>query len=261
MFSLVDTHSHLDEIEDLDGVLRRAEEAGIASIVAVGSDFKSNRRVLEISGTHNRCVIYAALGFHPWNMSASCTDTTLNFIADNIHKVVAIGEVGLDFWLKGARKDPQEKAIQKEVFQRLLDVGREYEKPVIIHSRGAWEECYRLVSEMQVKKAVFHWYSGPLEILEKILCSGYVISATPAAQYSEHHQMAISRTPMENILLETDSPVKYQGKRSEPSDLMLVVEAVAKIKGITREEVAEITAKNSEEFFNLKQSDAAESGC
>jgi len=114
---------------------------------------------------------------------------------------VGTGEIALDFWLKEARKDPSGRDLQKEGFKSLLDLGKSYGRPVIIHSRGAWKDCTILVPEVQDRKTVFPWYSGLVDILDKLLDTGYFFSATPAAQYSKNHRMAISKTPLERILL------------------------------------------------------------
>ena len=249
---LFDGHTHLEEVEDLSGAIARAGQSGVFSIITVGSDYESNKRALEISGKYEGTVVYAALGIHPWNVTASELEATLRLIEENMAKAVAVGEIGLDYWIKSARKDTSTRDLQKEVFGRLLDVGKHYKKPAIVHCRGAWEDCLHLVTEAQVQKAVFHWFSGPLEILEKVLSRGYFISATPAAAFSEKHQKAIARAPLENLLLETDSPVKYQWKKSEPADVLRTLEAVARIKDVGKEEVAEITTKNALEFFDLQ---------
>jgi len=169
----------------------------------------------------------------------------------NLGRAVAVGEVGLDFWLKESRKDPSHRKRQEDLFRRLLSLGRDLSKPVIIHARGAWEECLRLVLEEQVTNAVFHWFSGPLEILRDVLAHGYLISATPAAHYSEKHQTAIRVAPLERILLETDSPVTYEGRRSEPADVVKTLQAVARIKQISEKEVAKTTTENAVRFFGL----------
>lgn len=249
---LFDGHTHLEEIEDLSGAIARAGKSGVFSIVTVGSDYESNKRALEISGKYERTAVHAALGIHPWNLRADQLGSTFRFIEENMEKAVAVGEIGLDFWIKRARKDPSDRELQKEVFERLLDLGKKYKKPAIIHCRGAWEECLNLVIEAQVGKAIFHWFSGPMEILEKVLGHGYFISATPAAAYSEKHQRAIARAPLENLLLETDSPVAYEGKEAEPADVFKTLEAVAKIKGVKKEQVAEITTLNALKFFDLE---------
>jgi TatD DNase family protein len=258
MIKLFDGHTHLEEIRDPSGAIARAGESDVFSIVTVGSDYDSNERALEISGRYERTVVYAALGIHPWKLKAGQLEETLRFIEENVGKAVAVGEIGLDYWIKRARNDPSERELQKEVFGRLLALARTYKKPAIVHCRGAWEDCFNLVIEAQVHKAIFHWFSGPMEILEKVLGHGYFISATPAAAYSEKHQRAISRAPLENLLLETDSPVAYEGKEAEPADVFKTLEAVAKIKGVKKEEVAEITTLNASKFFNLKTSHPGE---
>ncbi|MBW2031059.1 MAG: TatD family hydrolase, partial [Deltaproteobacteria bacterium] len=162
------------------------------------------------------------------------------------------GEIGLDYWTKAARKDPGQRNLQKEVFSTLLDLCKRLSKPAIIHCRGAWEDCPGLVMDMQIEKAVFHWFSGPLEVLDQLLDRGYFISATPAAAYSEKHQAAIARAPLDHLLLETDSPVIYQGKASEPAHVFKTMKEVARIKGVTEEQVAEITTMTALKFFGLE---------
>lgn len=250
-FGLVDCHAHLEEQEDPEAAIERAGRAGVRAIVAVGSDLESNRRVLSLSGQHGEVTVHAALGIHPWRLEGRDVEQDLAFMERNLGGAVAVGEVGLDFWLKEARKDPLHRKRQEDVFRRALSMGRDLSKPVIIHARGAWEECLRLVLEERISKAVFHWFSGPLQILREVLKQGYLISATPAAHYSEKHQSAIREAPLERILLETDSPVVYEGRRSEPADVVRTLQAVAGIKQIAEEQVAKVTKKNAVGFFGL----------
>ncbi|HYQ59716.1 MAG TPA: TatD family hydrolase [Desulfatiglandales bacterium] len=248
---LVDCHAHLEELEDPEAAIERAGKSGVLSIVAVGSDLESNQRVLSLSGRHGEVTVYAALGIHPWRLEGRDLEQDLAFVEKNLVRAVAIGEVGLDFWLKESRKDPLHRERQEVVFRRLLSLGRDLSKPVIIHARGAWAECLGIALEEQVSKAVFHWFSGPLEILRELLNHGYLISATPAAQYSDKHQSALREAPLESILLETDSPVIYEGRRSEPADVVRTLQAVARVKRIPEPEVAEVTTKNAVRFFDL----------
>jgi TatD DNase family protein len=248
---LVDCHAHLEELEDPEAAIERAGRAGVRSIVAVGSDLESNRRVLSLFGRHGEVTVHAALGLHPWRLEGRDLEQDLAFVERNLGQAVAVGEVGLDFWLKESRKDPFHRKRQEDLFRRLLSLGKDLSKPVIIHARGAWEVCLGLVLEAQVSKAVFHWFSGPLEILRELLHHGYLISATPAAHYSEKHQSAIREAPLERILLETDSPVLYEGRRSEPADVVRTCQAVARIKQIQEPEVAKVTTENAVQFFGL----------
>jgi TatD DNase family protein len=250
-FVLVDCHAHLEEQEEPEAAIERAARSGVRSIVAVGSDLESNRRVLSLSGLHGEVTVHAALGIHPWRLEGRDLEQELAFVERNLVTAVAVGEVGLDFWLKESRKDALHRKRQEDLFRRVLCLGRDLSKPVIIHARGAWEECLRLVLEERISKAVFHWFSGPLAILRELLDHGYLISATPAAHYSEKHQSAIREAPLERILLETDSPVMYEGRRSEPADVVRTLQAVARLKQIPEAEVAKVSTANATGFFGL----------
>ena len=248
---LVDCHAHLEELDEPEAAIERAGKSGVRSIVAVGSDRESNRRTLSLSGRHGKVTVHAALGIHPWRLEGRDLEEELAFVERNLGKAVAVGEVGLDFWLKEVRKDPFRRKRQEELLRRLLCLGRELSLPLILHARGAWEECLRLVLEERISKAVFHWFSGPPETLQKVLDHGYWISATPAAHYSEKHRSAIREAPLERILLETDSPVLYEGRRSEPADVVRTLQAVARLKQLPEAEVAEVTTRNALGFFAL----------
>ncbi|MEM2914506.1 MAG: TatD family hydrolase, partial [Candidatus Bathyarchaeia archaeon] len=166
-------------------------------------------------------------------------------------KAVAIGEIGLDYWYKDARKDIGKKERQRELFRRLLELAKKKNKPVSIHSRGAWTDCVNTTIELGVVKAIFHWFSGPLDVLKKLLDHGYYVSATPAVAYSKEHKAVIENTPLDNLVLETDSPVAYAGETSEPSHIVKALSAVAKIKTEREEMVAEITTENARTVFKI----------
>ena len=108
-----------------------------------------------------------------------------------------------------------------------------------------------MVKDAGIQKGVFHWYSGPLEILEKIIDHGYYVSATPALAYSPPHQAAMRSAPLERILVETDSPVEYQGRISEPADLMITLEELSRLKGIDLGETKRVTTANAKHFFGI----------
>ena len=253
MYRLVDTHAHLEEVEDLNQALKRAEKAGVIAIITMGSDQQSNEWALKISEKRRsgNIRIYPALGFHPWGLDASKFDSTINFIQENVERVVGVGEIGLDYWLRAVRKDPEKRNRQKELFRRLLEIAKDHEKPASIHSRGAWEDCLEIVREVGVRTAVFHWFSGPTNVLQGLLKQNYFISATPAAAYSREHRRAIQMTPLEKLLLETDSPVKYRGEISEPAHIIKSFEAVTELKGVDKETVAKRTTENAKIIFKI----------
>lgn len=250
---LIDTHAHLEEVKDLKGAIRRAVKAGVIAIIAVGSDYESNLWILNESKKYEtrKLKIYPALGLHPWGLDLSKVNETINLIEKNIDIIVALGEIGLDYWYKDARKNDEVKGLQKEVFWRVLNLARKNNKPVSIHSRGAWMDCVDMTVEAGVKKAVFHWFSGPLDVLKKLLDYGYYISATPAAAYSKEHRKVIENTPLENIVLETDTPVVYVGEVSEPAHIVKALNAVAELKGEKVGVVAEKTTENARKIFNI----------
>jgi TatD DNase family protein len=218
---LIDTHVHIDELRDLEGAVKRAQFEGIRAIIGVGSDLISNERVLLIARAFPG-YIFPALGFHPWQITPDQVDATLEGMDREAERYVAFGEVGLDF------KVGIDKGLQIRVFRTILKRAAHWNRPVIIHARGAWEEAFSMVSEAGLVKAVFHWYSGPIR-----------------------HRKAIKRMPVEGLLLETDAPQEYRGIESEPKDLLTSLLMVANLKGMEPDEVAQRTSKNALELFGL----------
>jgi len=249
---LIDTHAHLDQVEDLEGALKRAVEAEVTTVIAVSVDLESCKRTLEISEyfSSNKIKIYPALGVHPWGLQTENLEDSYRVVEENIERAVAIGEVGLDFWLPKA-KEAEFRDLQISVLQHFIGLAEEYDKPLLLHTRGAWKEAYEIVSESGLSRVIFHWFSGSTNTLLKIVRDGYYISASPAAEYSKAHRNAISKAPLENVVLETDSPVRYKGEVSEPSFLIKSLNAVAEIKDVDRERVAEVTTENAKEIFDL----------
>jgi TatD DNase family protein len=241
---LIDTHAHLDEIDDLERALMRAKEAGVRAIIGVGMDLASNEKMLMIASRYAGFV-YPALGLHPWRLNPDELEDNLALIERELSRCVAMGEIGLDF----ALKTPQDYQIK--VFQRLLDLASQMKKPVLLHARRAWAEALSLVKNFKIRKAVFHWYSGPADVLQSLFAEGYFISATPAAAYSERHRRAIQAAPMNQLLLETDAPEVYRGNPSEPQDLLTTLQAVSELKGRDPREIADQTFLNGRDFFQL----------
>ena len=203
MFQVIDTHAHLDEIENLESVLTQAKDAGVGAIIAVGQDVTSNAKTLEIAELYSG-FIYPALGYHPWNIKEAEIDANLEFIKANIDKAVGIGEVGLDYHKRV--RAVADKDLQKRVLAELLQIAKEYDKPALIHSRYAWRDAFDLVKEAGLKKVVFHWYTGTSSVLRDIIDSGYYISVTPAVEYHEEHRRAVKETPLETVAFRDGLP-------------------------------------------------------
>ncbi|MCX5918792.1 MAG: TatD family hydrolase [Deltaproteobacteria bacterium] len=243
---LIDTHAHLDEVPDLEGALKRAQDAGVLAIVGVGTDLASNEKILQLADRFPNFVL-PAVGLHPWRLDGVDLEANARFIEKELSRCVALGEVGLDF----AVKTPREK--QEEVLQRLLSLAFRARKPVLLHARRAWEEAFQLLQSFPLERAIFHWYSGPLDVLRRVFEQGYFISATPAAAYSERHRAAIQAAPLTHLVLETDAPEMYRGVPSEPADLRKTLQSVSEVKGMKAEEVARHTYRNASEIFQLTQ--------
>ncbi|MFA5079681.1 MAG: TatD family hydrolase [Dehalococcoidia bacterium] len=254
MTGLIDTHAHLDEMEDLDSAVETAKLAGVSGIIAVGQDLDSNRKNMEMSARYPG-FIFPALGLHPWalgRLEGPQLEQNIGFIADNLPGAVALGEVGLDYdkrVLKTAGKD-----IQKDVLRRLLALALRHDRPVSLHSRYAWKDALKEAGDAGIRKLVFHWYTGFSSTLAGLIEAGYYISATPAAEYHDEHRRAIKEAPLERLLLETDCPVNYgreQRYRSQPSDVVRSLRAIASIRGISEQEAAAVTTANARRLFGL----------
>ena len=241
---MIDTHAHLNEIALIDQAIIRARKAGVHGIVAVGMDLNSNLATLELAEKYPE-MIHPAIGYHPWSIATDSIEENLRFIEENLATCTALGEVGLDY------KTKVKKKLQWEIFSKLLSIAKRMNRPVIVHSRFSHQRSRLMVKDLGIEKAVFHWYSGSVEILEKIIADGYYISATPALAYSTAHQQAMKAAPIERILVETDSPVEYQGKISEPADLEITLAELSRLRGMEAEEVRQITTANAKQFFSL----------
>ena len=241
---LIDGHAHLDRIDDIEGTLEQARRAGVKQVIGVGMDTESNRETLALAERFPEMII-PAIGYHPWEVREDEIAPTLAFIESHLKACIALGEVGLDY------KAKVKKPLQKRVFAELLNLSRKMAKPVIVHCRFSHERCHQMVSEASLEKVVFHWYSGPLDILDRLLADGFFISATPALAYSPPHRAAVARAPLDRILIETDAPVKYQGKVSEPADLRDTLRELSRIKNVPENELASTTTENARRFFNI----------
>jgi TatD DNase family protein len=251
-----DTHAHLDQIDDLPQALKDAKQAGVVGIMAVSVDLQSCRKNLEIS-QHDDPKIFVGLGIHPGNIIPAEIETTLDFVRTHIRQAQAIGEIGLDFWYRWVKKDEAKKQLQRQVFVQQLEIAKEAKLPVIIHSRGAWQECFEMAKTCGIPRAVFHWYSGPVAVLKEILAAGYFVSATPSLAYSPQAREAISFAPLEQTLIETDCPVYYQGTeeaegfQARPRDVFRTLQIYAAIKKVDPHKALQIFNANAQQVLGM----------
>jgi TatD DNase family protein len=251
LLRLVDTHAHVSDLEDVAGAVERARAVGVGAILAVGAEMETCRATLELANAFHG-YIYPALGIHPTEIVVQEIQATLKFIEENIEKCTALGEIGLDYWSREARRNKDVRDLQRDLYIKQLRMASERDKPVSVHARGSWRDALELAKTHGPGRGVFHWYSGPQDILEELIDSGYYISATIAAEYSREHRAALTRAPLESILIETDSPVEYRGSPSEPADLLRTLKALSELKGLPHEDVAQATTRNAQKLFGIR---------
>ena len=257
---LVDAHIHLSDPEyaqHTDEVIADAKNSGVNALVSNATDLGTSVASLEL-GERNPNLVYTALGIHPWNINVlkdNELEDTLKLIQDQAQKktIVAIGEIGLD--------SKYEKTWEKqlEVFDKMLQMAEKVNLPVIVHSRGTTERIVDMLPSYKLKNVLLHWFSYPLVALSKAVEHGYCITEGPPTIYSSGIREVIEQVPLTNLLTETDGPVKYykqpfNGQLTKPSFVRLVVEAVAEIKRMNAEKIADQIATNFENFFNVKLS-------
>ncbi len=253
---LVDSHAHIyykDYADDLGDMLKRAEDAGVKAILVVGTDIESSRQSVAMAQKYPQ--LYAAVGIHPHDASRvteKCYDI-LRDLAQSSEKVVAIGEIGLDFYRDRSPRDEQEK-----VFRRFLQMADELGKPVIIHDRDAHERILAVLREEKVRQGVLHCFSGDAAMAAEVIEMGFYISIPGTITYpkNEIQREVVRSTSIDRLLLETDcpylSPVPFRGKRNEPSYVTYAADQIAELKGLTFEDVARITTKNVRDLFGIR---------
>ena len=247
---MIDSHAHLDDEafdDDRDQVINALYENGIDFIVNIACDLKSSKTSQELAKTYEN--IYATVGVHPHD-AITYTDEveeTLKILAQE-KKVVAVGEIGLDYYY-----DNSPRQIQKEVFKRQLKLANELRKNVVVHSRDASQDTFDILKEAHDKyefKAVIHCYSQSLEMLKEYLRLGDYISLGGAVTFknSKIRKEVAKIVPLDRLLLETDcpymTPVPYRGKRNEPKYVNIVAEYIADLRGISKSDLVKVTDEN-----------------
>jgi TatD DNase family protein len=253
---LIDTHAHLSLPQfdkDRTEVIKRARDAGIKHIITVGTDSDDCRKAVALAQEHD--FISAAVGIHPHDaktINAETYSLLRELAADN--NVVAIGEIGLDFY-----RNLSSQEIQVQHFREQLWLAREVSLPVIIHDREAHQEVLKILQEEKAETmgGVIHCFSGDWEMAKACLDMGFYISipGTITFKKSDAYHKLVRDLPLDRMLVETDcpflAPYPFRGKRNEPAYVQYVAKAVAGIKGLGCEAFAEITTQNAQKLFNL----------
>ena len=250
-----DTHAHYND-EAFDGdrhqIISSAIGSGVELIVNASTEEESSLASIELAEAFPQ--VYAAVGWHPHDAKLWDVES-----ADKIRswcrhqKVVAIGEIGLDYYY-----DLSERDVQREVFKKQLELAQELKLPVIIHDREAHAECLEMVSLFPQVSGVFHCYSGSVEMARKLLDMGWYLGFNGAITFKNAKKApeVVAMCPADRILLETDcpylAPVPLRGKRCDSSLVPYVTEAMAQMRGVTAEEMAAITLENGKRLFKIQ---------
>jgi TatD DNase family protein len=258
---LVDTHAHLTMPElsgQLPAVLERAADAGVAAIVCVGIDLASSREAIELAGRYPR--VAATVGVH----ANDCAELPVNWLEElrdlaRSPGVVAIGEIGLDYYWKRV-----EKERQREVLQAQLDLAGELALPVVIHNRDAGDDLAGILLEWarglpaSHPRGVLHCFSGDRKMMDSCCSAGFFVSFAGPITFRNSRGAAemAAAAPRDRLLIETDSPYlaphPRRGKRNEPSLLPLVAERMAELHGVSLDQIADATTRNAERLFGLE---------
>jgi TatD DNase family protein len=235
---LIDAHCHAHALDE--EVLRRIEDKMI--VIAVSEDLESSLKTLSLTEKFENIMPF--IGVHPWSLE-EITPQEIDEVATLIERredVKGIGEVGLD-----GRRRNRERQI--EVFRIFCRLSVEYALPMNIHARDAWREVLEVLRRMDVESALIHWFNGPLEILEEIRESGYMITINPAAKIQPRHREVIEEAPIDMILTESDGPYEYRGLSLRPDMVEDLVKLIAEVKGMRVEDVEEAIEFNFRRLF------------
>ncbi|MBF0316728.1 MAG: YchF/TatD family DNA exonuclease [Nitrospirae bacterium] len=252
---MIDSHCHLEMRQfdvDRDACILRARDAGIEAMIAIASDIESSIAAIDLAKGHP--FIYATVGIHPHNASTfveSATCEQLRALCSDA-RVVAVGETGLDY-----HYDHSPRNVQRDVFVRHMELAQEVDLPLVIHSREAKEDTLVLIEQCGVKNAVLHCFSGDMHMAEVLVSRGLYISFSGVVTFKKAEQLReiAGMVPDDLLLIETDAPylapLPYRGKRNEPSYLRYTAEVIARVRGISPQDVARITSNNAKRLFGI----------
>ena len=260
---MIDTHCHLNMVlnenkqvdyNKLENILNQMKENGVENAITVGSNIEDSKFNIDIANKYSN--IYCAVGVHPEDYESFDLEVLEDMVKNNIgKKLVAIGEIGLDYYW---RKD--NKLEQIEIFKKQIELAKKYNLPIIIHCREAYGDCLEILKEYAPYNAggVVHCYSGSIEWAREIIALGLIISFTGVVTYSNAKNVQEVAKWIDNdlFMVETDSPyltpVPYRGQENNPALVKYVAKYIAELKNITYEEIDKITTKNAKKLFKMK---------
>lgn len=246
---LIDAHAHLHAEEfrdDLPTVLAAAESAGVRAILAVSETVADAQLNLELADRYP--IIRPCAGLHPTEVDLEAAEAMVALILAHPDRLVAIGEVGLDYWIV---QDPEQQEIQRQIFRRFIDLSNELELPLNVHSRSAGRHAIAFLREHGAKRVLLHAFDGRASAATTGVEFGYYFSIPPSIVRSPQKQKLVRHLPLDRLLLESDAPVLGPDPlaRNEPKNIRLACEAIAQIKGLPVADVARVTTENARRLF------------
>jgi TatD DNase family protein len=249
-FKIVDTHTHICDSSfdpDRNDVLERAAEAGVAAIIALGENMLDARRNIELADRYP--MIRPAAGLYPTILDLNQAEQMQSFIRKKRSRLVAIGEVGLDFWVT---KEASQKELQKEILIGFISLSKELNLPLNIHSRSAGRHAVALLLENGATRVQMHAFDGKALAALPAVEAGYFFSVPPSIVRSRQKQKLVKQLPLSCLLVETDSPVlgPEPNKRNEPANITVSINAIAELKNVSMEEVIQAIIENTGRLYS-----------
>ncbi|QIW24069.1 TatD family deoxyribonuclease [Sulfolobus sp. S-194] len=205
-------------------------------IAAVSMDYSTSIETLSLKSTD----ILAGIGIHPWKVH----EENLNKVLGLTKKADFIGEVGLDY-----RYAKADKSVQLKYFEAFAEEASNQKKLINVHALDAWEDAFNILQKHNVKRAIFHWYTGPENLLKEIEGSGYFITVNPSVTFQKKHQNIVIKASLDIILTESDGGYEYKGRLLEPVHITEAIKEISKLKGISEEEVNKVVERNFRKAF------------
>ena len=246
---LIDVHCHLTapEFEGKVGeIVEKSVKAGVKAMITSGLGYEDGLKALEISDYR---IVYPSLGVSPYMLEGY--EQVIDLINRESKKIVAIGEVGLDYWRV---RDDEGRDRQRRVFREFIELSKSLDLPLIIHSRSAGRYALEILFEMRAEKVIMHAFDGAAKHAVKAVERGYMFSIPPSIARSQQKRNLVKRIPLENLLLESDSPVlsPVAGQVNYPWNILVSADWIGKIKGVPIEKVIEVTGRNAAEILDLR---------
>ena len=248
---IIDTHAHLDMLNDPKRAIEEALEAGVEKIIVPGVEPDTFEKVIKLADEYEN--VYAQVGVHPSEAQKFSVDTAGRMMELAAHKkVVAIGEIGLDYYWDKTFVD-----VQKKVFKTQIEIANALKLPVVVHDREAHGDTFEILEQMGAKKVLLHCFSGSLEFAKRCVEKGWFIALGVVVTFKNAKKVrqVAKEIPLEHIMLETDTPYltphPYRGEENAPKYIVLSAKEIANLKDTALSEVERVTTANAQNFFDI----------